>query len=380
MSLPPSSLRPPSTTALSDYWTGRKILFVGIGGVGMSGLARLARSRGAIVSGSDRIPTIITEGLIAEGISVSFDQDGGELPEGTELVIHSAAIPADHPELLAAQSASIETQTYAQALGSAMLGRTGVAVAGTHGKSTTTAMLGVALKHSGLDPSAIVGAACQQLNDDDHAPSGFRLGSATIPQGPLAGEPGLILAEACEFQRSFHNLRPTLAAITSVEADHLDIYGSLDAVVQAFCEFARLLPEAKRGGRLLINHEGAHRREVTAGVSCDVRTIGFAPTADYHISVELGGGAQRIEIAEGRHRLCGFDLNLPGEHMAFDAATAAVLATWCGADPYLVGEALSNFQGVDRRMQFRGELRGKGWDESSPGVRLYDDYGHHPTE
>jgi len=354
----------------------------------MSGLARMLRARGAIVRGSDKERSEATEALAAEGVAVEFDQSSGRLPEDTDLVVYSAAIRPDHPELMAATTRGLPTHSYAEALGLCMLGRTGVAIAGTHGKSTTVAMLGHTLIQCGLDPSVIVGATCAQLSAapgesvgrPGAAPIGFRLGSDSIPAGQMAGAPGILVAEACEFNRSFHNLHPTIAAITSVEADHLDIYGSLDAVVEAFRGFAGLVPPAAQGGKLLIAHHGAHRREVTAGAACEVKTIGFEPDADYYVTYD--SAARRVGLNHAGRHLLNWTLQIPGAHMACNSATAATIALWLGAEPAKVGPALSGFRGVDRRMQFVGEKHVPGFGPGGGAlpVRVYDDYGHHPTE
>ncbi|NRA31681.1 MAG: hypothetical protein HRU11_15640, partial [Parvularculaceae bacterium] len=302
---------------------GRRAYFVGVGGCGMSGLVRLFRGLGAEVSGSDRSATGITEQLESEGVSVSFDQAAGLIPEGTDLVVHSAAIRADHPEMIAASQAGLEQWSYAEALGVCMGGRTGVAVAGTHGKSTTVAMLGHALISCGLDPSVIVGATVPQLAPDagvESGGTGFRLGSSSVRSGACAGEPGLLVAEACEYNRSFHMLQPKIAAITSVEADHLDIYGSLDAVVESFADFAGLLPAASAGGKLLIAHSGAHRREVVARTGAQVETIGYEPSADWQITYDTS--TRQVGLVRQGRPVCDWVLALPGEHMAFDAAVA----------------------------------------------------------
>lgn len=341
---------------------------IGIGGCGMSGLARLLRARGANVTGSDSTESPFTAALAADGFDVSFDQGGESLPERCDLIVASAAIKPDHPQMLEAARRGVSILTYAEALGRCMIGRTGVAVAGTHGKSTTTSMLGCALADAGLDPSVIIGATCAQLG------GGFRLGAGTIPTGPLAGRPGILAAEACEFNRSFHNFHPQVAAITSVEADHLDIYGSLDAVVEAFRDFARLVPAEEEGGTLLIAHEGAHRREVTAGATCKVETIGFSPSADWSVRYDPPTRQTGL-IRAGEGLVAAWVTNLPGEHMAMNAATAAALAITLGADPDKVARSLGEFRGLKRRVELLGE-------RTLPGgtVRVYDDYGHHPTE
>lgn len=356
---------------------------IGIGGCGMSGLARMLRGRGAIVTGSDKESSTAADALQAEGIDVGFDQSQPWLPEACDLVIASAAIRPEHPQLLEATRRGVPTLAYAEALGLCMLGRTGVAIAGTHGKSTTVGMLGHTLIQCGLDPTVIVGATAPQLganarderrlgeaNPVVSTPStGFRLGCDLIPSGPMQGAPGVLVAEACEFNRSFHNLFPSVAAITSVEADHLDVYGSLDAVVQSFRDFARLVAPAKDGGKLFIAHDGAHRREVTAGLECAVESVGFAPAADWVVTYDTR--SRRVALSKAGVQIATWILKIPGAHMAIDSAFAAVIAMHLGGDIQQIESALSSFAGVDRRMQFLGE---------AAGVRVYDDYGHHPTE
>ncbi len=363
---------PPLASPDASTWdvTGRSIYYIGIGGCGMSGLARMLRGRGANCSGSDRVASPVTDALEAEGIAINFDQDAAVIPQDCELVIASAAVPWDHPEVLAAQERGIEVIRYARALGQSMLDRTGIAIAGTHGKSTTTAMLAHVLIACGFDPSFIVGAVCDQIG------GGWRVGSGTIPQGELQGKPGLLLVEACEYDRSFHNLRPTRGLITSVESDHLDVYGSLDAVIEAFAQFAQLIPPAEHGGSLLIAHDNAHRREVTAGLTCNIETIGFAPSADWVIQIQ----DRQLRLSFREELVCEWSMQMPGEHNAMNAACAAALAIGVGADPTQVAQALADFRGLHRRMEFLGEREVAGRHGSLGTVRVYDDYGHHPSE
>lgn len=356
---------------------GKHVYFIGIGGSGMSGLAQMFLGRGAIVSGSDRETSDVIAAMQAKGITVEFNQSERALPASCDLVVASAAVQPDHPQMIAADDRGIPTLLYAQALGRAMIGFTGIAVAGTHGKSTTTAMLGCALTDAGLDPNVIVGATSPQLTHgalQPHAkPAGFRLGSNVIPAGTSKGRPGILVAEACEYNRSFHNFRPTLACINNVEADHLDVYGSLDAVIESFHDFAALLPEASAGGKLLIGHENAHRIKVISGIGCEVETIGWNPGADWTVAYDA---STRGVTLSHRGRVAARWINgLAGAHNAMNAANAFVLATWAGAPADLVAKSLSRFGGADRRMQFMGE-------RPVPGgvVRVYDDYGHHPTE
>ncbi|MEQ9096415.1 MAG: Mur ligase domain-containing protein [Phycisphaerales bacterium] len=354
----------------------RSIAMLGVGGAGMSALARLLASMGAAVRGFDAVASPITDRLIAEGLSVSIG-NGHDAADAAEVLVATAAVPESHPALARARTLGVPVLRYPEALGLVMEGRTGVAVAGTHGKSTTVAMLGVAMVDAGLDPSVIAGAACAQLSHGALGPSGpwagSRLGASTIPSGPRFGRPGLLVAEACEFNRSFHNLHPTIAGIGNVEADHLDIYGSLDAVVEAFGHFARSLPSAEEGGVLIIGHDGAHRREVAAGVSARVQTIGFSPEADWVIRYQQD--AHQTEVAHRDGAWGRWQQRMPGAHNAANAGMAFALACASGGDPTVVARSLGAFGGLERRCQVLADRPIQGGT-----VRVYDDYGHHPTE
>ncbi|MEM0984360.1 MAG: Mur ligase domain-containing protein, partial [Planctomycetota bacterium] len=367
---------PPSTFA--EALGCQRPELIGIGGAGMSALAGLLADEGLRVTGTDATPSPVTDRLAQAGITIGFDQTTGAIPEDADTVIASAAIRPDHPQILEAEHRGLPVLTYAEALGRCQSARTAICLAGTHGKSTTASMLGCALTDAGLDPAAIVGASCSQLAHgalaNSPTPGGSRLGSAKIPQGSLAGNPGLLIAESCEFNRSFHHHRPTIASIANVEADHLDIYGSLDAVVEAFAEFARLIPAEADGGRLLIGHDGAHRREIASGLDCRVETIGYAPAADWRVGYDEQ--TRRVTLEGPDTTSAAWTLAMPGEHNAYNSAVAAALAIISGAEPRIVGDSLSAFRGVDRRLQKLGERP----HPSGGVVTVYDDYGHHPTE
>ncbi len=334
---------------------GQRLHFTGIGGVGMSGLARLTLQQGAHVTGSDRQPSPLTDSLRNQGVSIVFEQTASSLPDDVTTLVISAAVPDDHPEVRQARSRGIEVVKYAAMLGRMMKGRTGVAIAGTHGKSSTTSMLGHALVACGLDPSVLVGAHCPQLG------GGARLGTSDV-----------LLAEACEFDRSFHALRPTHAAVLNVEADHLDQYADLGEIVDAFAHFTRLLPAH---GSLLIQHGTPHRMDIAAGLACPVETIGFEPQADWRIGLQDG----TLHLHHRGEPVCRWRAAIPGEHMAYNAAVAAVTAHRLGAPWPDLADALAGFQGLDRRMQHVGDLR-LGPDTTQGHARVIDDYGHHPTE
>ncbi len=349
-------------------WAGQRLHFVGIGGCGLSGLAQLLLRRGARCSGSDSVPSDLTRTLETNGLPVSYIQDGSSVPAACDLVIASAAIEPGNPELAVARRRGIEVLSYPQALGRVQARHTGVSIAGTHGKSTTAAMLCHVLLRCGLDPSFIVGATCPQIG------GGSRAGADTVPgAGPLAGRPGLLVAEACEFNRSFHFHRPVLGLIGNVEEDHLDVYESLDAIVEAFREFALLLPPAAQHGRLLIAHDGAHRGRITAGLDCAVDTFGTSGDAGYQVVFDAG--SRRLEVLRRGRPLARWTNAMAGDHNALNAAAAAILASLVGAAWPRIAAAMDSFQGLDRRMQRLGRRVVNGGD-----VVVYDDYGHHPSE
>ena len=350
--------------------------FVGIAGSGMSGLARLARARGAVVSGSEREDSLGAEALRAEGFAVAAEQTASTLPADATAVVASAAIPPDHPELVEARRRGLPVRKYAEALGDLMRqpGSVGVAISGTHGKSSTTAMLAHVLLSCGHDPSFILGAQCEQIG------GGSRCADAAAGGAGL----GVLVAEACEFDRSFHHLAPTHAVVLNVEADHLDCYGSLDAIVESFGVFAALLPA---GGSLLIQHEAGARLKVAAAVASGVavETLGFAPEADWRVGVEPAEDAAAagtpasdagVTLWRDGEAVAAWTLALPGQHMAYNAAAAAVTAHRLGVPLADAASALSGFRGLDRRMQTRGTVKLAGGGEAL----VIDDYAHHPTE
>ncbi len=349
----------------------KRVHFIGIGGCGMSGLARITRGTGAVCTGSDTTATAVTDSLQSEGFPVTLEQTADTLPADCELVVASAAVCSTHPEVAEATRRGIPTLKYAQMLGQLMVGRTGVAIAGTHGKSTTTSMLCHTLIQAGLDPSWIIGASCPQIGG-----------------GARQGRDNHLIVEACEFDRSFHHLNPTHAVILNVEEDHMDIYGSIDAIAEAFAVFAAKIPP---GGSLLIQHETPHRLAVTAKLTCQIETLGFAPGADWRVNLidapasppsDSPGAAvhQPIELLHNDAVVCRWTSAMPGDHMAYNAAAAAVTAHRLGATWDDIARALSTFQGLDRRMQLLGTRPVTGTRGHPGHVTVIDDYGHHPTE
>ena len=352
----------------ADALQGKHIHFVGIGGCGMSGLARLIDRLGAKVRGTDSTETPVTKTLIADGISVSYTQDGSDLQPCTDLIVHSAAIPADHPEILLGEECAIPIVSYAQMLGLVQSQHTGVCLAGTHGKSTTVSILSFILLQASFDPSFIVGANCKQIGGSS------RVGSPIITRGKLEGNLGILVSESCEFNRSFHEHDPTIALINNIEEDHLDYYTSLDDIIEAFKGFALRIPSAQEGGRLLIAHDGAHRNIVTPGLTCKVETFGFHPEADYQVMFDPS--VRRVGILRDGMWTIQWTNPMPGSHNALNAAAAAILAASLGVDWEALIEPLEQFEGVDRRLHNLGTFS----CQDGGIATVYDDYGHHPTE
>jgi UDP-N-acetylmuramate--alanine ligase len=344
---------------------GRRVWMVGAAGTGMSGLARLLAAAGAVVRGEDADGGEALDRLVQEGFAMQLGT-APALPEDTDLVVATAAIPAAHPTLVRARARGLPIRTYAQTLGQLHLERTGVSVAGTHGKSTTTCLLTWCLLRAGLDPGFIAGATCGVLGGN------ARPGSGRTPAGPFAGRGGLLVTESCEFDRSFHNLRPATAIVNNVEAEHLDCYADLDEVIESFTHFAGSLPPASDGGFLLIAHEGANRERVCARTRAAVETFGPHAEATHRVERAADGGVR--VISRGRESL-RWHPSLIGAHNALNAAAAGVMALRLGADRAAVEAALSDFPGLDRRQQAIGRIPAAPSD-----VRVFDDYGHHPTE
>ncbi|MDP7028784.1 MAG: UDP-N-acetylmuramate--L-alanine ligase [Phycisphaerales bacterium] len=338
---------------------------IGIGGCGMSGLARILQARGLEVAGSDATRSPVTDVLNRDGINVQIG--GDSLPAAPDLMIASAAVPEDHPQRVAAAASGAPCIHYAAALGLVQQDRLGVSIAGTHGKSTTAAMLAWILIDTDLDPGFIIGAHCEQIG------GGSRRGAATVPHGPHAGEGGILITEACEFNRSFHEHRPTVGLINNVEEDHLDIYEGLDEIVDAFRGFAALLPPAADGGSLLIAHDGARRAAITPPLACHVSTFGFHPEANYQVVWDAS--VRRAGILRDGMWVTQWTNTMPGAHNALNAAAAVILAHQLGTEWDAAADAIARFRGVDRRMERLGVRTLPRGD-----VTVYTDYGHHPTE
>ncbi|MFJ2660459.1 UDP-N-acetylmuramate--L-alanine ligase [Arthrobacter koreensis] len=332
-----------------------RVHFIGLGGAGMSAVARVMLGRGIEVSGSDARDSAGLRALEALGADVHVGHDAANIA-GARTVVVSTAIRADNPELAAAEAAGIRVLHRSEALAAAMEGREVVAVAGTHGKTTTTAMITVLLREAGLDPSFAIGGDV-----------------AALGVNAAAGSGQMFVAEADESDGSFLNYSPRISVITNVEADHLDHYGTAEAVFASFDRFVELLPE---DGVLVACADDPGVRDLLArNVGSPVRTYGYSADADVRISGTESDGRRSASTLHFRHdhrdREQRLELQVPGRHNVLNAAAAFTVALALGVDPDAAARGLGTFSGAARRFEPKGEAR---------GVRVFDDYAHHPTE
>lgn len=360
-------LRTESRSMPSSRFAGKRIHFIGIGGCGMAGLARMLLDAGAIVTGSDPSANPQTFDLTRRGAKITRTQMGELLSKDIELVVRTAAVPDSNTEFLAARRLGLPTIKYAQLLGQVMAERFAIAVSGTHGKTTTTSMISHALLACGKDPSFVIGGTVPQLGGSSRSGAGNDF-----------------VVEACEYDRSFHNLHPTVAIITNIEADHLDCYGSLENIIRAFHDFAALVPAH---GLILANGADPNVKRAIAGLTVPVQTVALAPTphCEPHpalfdqtctatwttVPTALSGGLPRGEVFQARKKVATLKLSVPGIHNLYNATLALAACVAAGADPKDAARAISSFTGVDRRMTRVGLYN---------GATIIDDYGHHPTE
>ncbi|MEV6021989.1 UDP-N-acetylmuramate--L-alanine ligase [Streptomyces sp. NPDC052036] len=327
--------------------------FIGIGGAGMSGIAKILAQRGARVAGSDAKDSATAEALRALGVTVHIGHAAEHLADDATCVVVSSAIRADNPELARAAELGIPVVHRSDALARLMDGLRPIAVAGTHGKTTTTSMLAVSLTALGLAPSYAIGG-------DLDAPG----------SNALHGEGEIFVAEADESDRSFHKYAPEVAIVLNVELDHHANYASMEEIYESFQTFAgRIVP----GGTLVItaDHEGA--RELTRRLDGSVRTVTYGESegADVRIlSVVPQGLKSRVTVVLEGAELT-FTVSVPGRHYAHNAVAALAAAVALGVPPAELAPALAAYTGVKRRLQLKGE---------EAGVQVIDSYAHHPTE
>ena len=335
-----------------ESWIDKNIYFVGIGGAGMSGLARIALSHGINVSGSDAKESSVVVALRALGAKV-FYSHASENIEGADVVVYSSAISQENPEMVRARALNLPILTRAQALAILMSGSRSIAVAGTHGKTTTSSMLTVALQACGIDPSFAIGGTLTSSGSNAHKGTG-----------------DLFVAEADESDGSFIEYKPFSAIITNVEYDHVDYFHTPSALTEAFLEFAQTISHE---GSLVycVDDEGA--RELAKSLS-STQTISYGTGDESDLKIDtinlLPMGSTSRVIWQGR-AIGTLSLQVPGHHNILNAAAALAMGLTLGLAPSDLLAGLSTFQGTGRRFEVKSIVH---------GIRIVDDYGHHPTE
>lgn len=330
----------------------KKIHFVGIGGIGMSGIAEILLNRGFEVSGSDLNLTEVTKRLSDLGAKIYEGHSEDNVKDANVLVYSSAVVPADNPEVKAAIDKNIPIIKRAEMLAETMRMKYGIGIAGTHGKTTTTSMVGLTLTEGGVDPTIIVGGKLSGLGGTN-----ARLGNGEF-----------IVVEADEFDRTFLKLTPTIAAITTLESEHLDTYKDLDDIKTAFVEFANKVPFY---GFVVVCLDETALQDIIPNINKTIFTYGTTAQADVRaVDIEHHGFNSEYAVIYKGEKLGRVKLNIPGEQYIKNSLVAVTIGMELGIDFKTIKIALEKFTGVYRR--FETKYKNK--------VLVIDDYAHHPTE
>jgi UDP-N-acetylmuramate--alanine ligase len=339
----------------------RQVHFVGVGGIGMSGIAELLANLGYGVSGSDVKRSVVTDRLATLGVKVAIGHAAANVGDA-DVVVTSSAVRTTNPEIVEAQRRQVPVIPRAEMLAELMRLRFAVAVAGAHGKTTTTSMIALVLERAGLDPTAVIGGRLSAFG------SNARLGR---------GE--LMVAEADESDRSFLKLFPSIAVMTNIDHEHLENYGGFDDLKQAFVDFANKVPFY---GSVVLCLDDAHLASVMPAITRRIVTYGLdAPDADvtatdvhlapFGATATIKRRARRAEDRKTLATLGDLTLNVPGRHNLQNALAAIAVGAELGLSFDRIAAGLRDFSGAERRFEVRGEPK---------GILIVDDYGHHPTE
>ena len=360
MSVSNTHLGPTLIGSYLDNSTRRSVFFIGVGGIMMSSLALLTARAGYAVSGSDRAASDLTRTMAAAGITVHYAHDASNLPADCAMVVYTVAISEDNPELVEAQRRGIPCVSRADYLGYLMTGYTHrVGVAGMHGKSTCTSMCTQIFLDADADPTVLSGAAYTPMG------GAYRIG----------GQQNFIF-EACEYMDSFLDFRPTVAILLGEEWEHVDYFKSMEQIRASFAAYASLTgPD----GITVVNADDpdameSARRALASGGTGSLCTfsMGDHPDADFTArNIRTERGLPVFELIAHGESMGEVRLAVPGRFQICNALAAAAAATACGIAPDAICRGLANFCGASRRMEYKGEVN---------GARVYDDYGHHPTE
>ena len=329
----------------------QRIHFVGIGGIGMSGVAEVLLTLGYTISGSDIALSDVTRRLQRLGATV-FQGHAAAHVQGTDVIVTSAAIRPDNVEVVTARQLHIPVIPRAEMLAELMRMKYGVAVAGTHGKTTTTSLIATVLARAGLDPTVVIGGRLNSLGSN-----------AQLGQGDY------LVAEADESDGSFLMLSPTVSVVTTVDAEHLDFYGNLEAIKQAFAQFIKNVPFY---GCSVLCLDQPNIQSLLPQMRKRYVTYGLTSQADYTArDIRFSGPRSYFEVFSGSERIGNFSLNLPGVHNVYNALAAIAVGIELDVPLVTIAKALEEFSGIHRRFELVG---------ACDGVTVVDDYGHHPEE
>jgi UDP-N-acetylmuramate--alanine ligase len=336
---------------------GKRFHFIGVGGIGMSGLAMLLLKHKAIVTGSDQNPGETIDRLCQFGADIKIGHKEHNLDPQADAVVISAAIKEENPELKLARREGIRVYKYAEMLGKVFQFYQGIAISGTHGKSTTSGWLAYVLKLAGLEPNFVVGAVVTQL-----------AGSSGIGNGQH------FVAEACEYDRSFLNLKPQIAVILNIEADHLDYYKDEAEIVEAFRDFAL---GTKTSGVIIANGEDKNTKQILLDSRLlennrKIETFGFGKENNFYAdNIVEKDGFYSFDVYHNKELLGSTHISVPGKHNVANALAVIASAVNAGIAANTILRLLPGFTGVDRRLMLKAKIN---------GVTILDDYAHHPTE
>ena len=334
------------------FATSQHAHFIGIGGIGMSGIAEILLNQKMKVSGSDLRRSAITDRLAQLGAIIYEGHEAGHV-EGSTVVVTSSAVSPDNPEVLEARARKIQVIQRAEMLAELMRLKYGIAIAGMHGKTTTTSMVASVLGAGGLDPTVVVGGRVDAMG------SNARLGASQY-----------LVAEADESDRSFLKLSPILAVVTNLDREHMDCYRDMDDVERAFLDFMDRVPFY---GAITACIDNPQLAAILPRARRRVFTYGTARETDYRLEPlpAANGAFSRFQVTTATRVLGPFELHVPGRHNVLNATAAVAIAHQLEIDPARIADGISHFRGVDRRFQLRGRAN---------GITVVDDYGHHPTE
>ncbi|MBD3330288.1 UDP-N-acetylmuramate--L-alanine ligase [Candidatus Peregrinibacteria bacterium] len=327
-----------------------RVHFIGIGGIGLSAIAQIMRSRGHKVSGSDNCPSELTEELKKQGIEVYDKHSEENIKDDIELIVYSPAVPDDNVELKKGRETGIKTISYSDALGQLSEEMYTVAIAGTHGKSTTTAMTALILDEGGLDPTLVIGTKMPEYENNNYR----------------VGDSNYLVLEACEYKRTFLTLNPDILIITNIEADHLDYYKDLDDYCNAFKELIAKMPE---DGTVIINSSDKNAENIVKEANCQVVRWGDKTKDNYKFINSSLIFNEAKELSEYSLKI---KPGVPGKFNKENAVFAAIAGVILEVDDEKIEKAVSKFKGTWRRLEVK---------ETQFKDKIFiDDYGHHPTE